>query len=143
MVGDGPLFEQLTEMSRRLGLEANIQFVGYQSDIASWLKRAKIFVLTSVSEGLSLAMMEAMASGLPAIVPDTGDLGDLVNDHVNGYLVREPSAKSFAACILDLLTDPDKLSRFSLSARASVERYSIAHASGQWTRILESKRKAA
>ena len=50
------------------------------------------FVLTSVSEGLSLAMMEAMASGLPAIVPDTGDLGDLVKDHVNGYLLRDPSA---------------------------------------------------
>jgi glycosyltransferase involved in cell wall biosynthesis len=143
VVGNGPLFQQLTEMSLCFGLEANIQFVGYQPDIASWLKRAKVFVLTSVSEGLSLAMMEAMASGLPAIVPDTGDLGDLVKDHVNGYLVRDPSAKSYADRILDLLTDPDQLSRFSRSARASGERYSIDHAAAQWTRILESKRKAA
>jgi glycosyltransferase involved in cell wall biosynthesis len=62
---------------------------------------------------------------------------------VNGYLVREPSAKSYAGYISELLTDPDQLSRFSRSARASAERYSIAHASGQWTRILESKRQAA
>jgi L-malate glycosyltransferase len=136
VVGDGALFQQLTEMSRCFGLEANIQFVGHQSDTASWFKRAKIFVLTSVSEGLSLAMMEAMACGLPAIVPDTGDLGDLVKDHVNGYLVRDLSAESCAGRIVDLMGDSDRLSRFSHSARVSAERYSTGHASERWTSIL-------
>ena len=142
VIGDGPLLPQLTEMSLRLGLQPNIKFLGYQPKVAEWLRRARIFILTSVSEGLSLAMMEAMASGLPAIVPATGDLVDLVNDQENGYLISDPQPEPYARRMLELLTEPAKLSRFSISARASAERYSIAQAVERWNRILDSQRRA-
>jgi glycosyltransferase involved in cell wall biosynthesis len=142
VIGEGPLLQQLNELSIRLGLQPNVKFLGYQSDVTSWLRRAKIFMLTSISEGLSLAMMEAMASGLPAIVPAIGDLEDLVSDNENGYLISDPQPELFARRVLELLTHPDKLSRFSISARTSAENYSIAHAVGQWNCILDSQRYA-
>ena len=54
-----------------------MSFVGHQEDVAAWLSKSRVFVLTSDSEGLSLSMMEAMMCGLPAVVSDVGDLGDL------------------------------------------------------------------
>src|SRR6185369_5034897 len=87
IVGAGRLEESLKEMARSLGVARNVRFAGYQRDVVPWLKRSKVFVLTSQSEGLSLAMMEAMMCGLPCVVPDVGELGKLVDDGENGYLV--------------------------------------------------------
>ncbi len=87
IVGDGELRDPLCEMADSLGLQDRVRFVGQQSDISEWLRQARVFVLTSDSEGLALSMMEAMACGLPVVVSDVGDLPDLVRDGLNGYLV--------------------------------------------------------
>jgi L-malate glycosyltransferase len=136
IVGDGPLAQELQNLSSEMGLPANVHFAGFQADMAPWFHQAKIFVLTSISEGLSLAMMEAMACGLPAVVPETGDLGDLVADGVNGYLVRDPDPLVIAGYIAGLLDDPGKLQGFSRSARRAAERLSIANAAEKWNRIF-------
>ena len=79
IVGEGPLREALEGQARELGIEKNVTFVGQQAAVEDWLRRSRIFVLTSDSEGLSLSLMEAMMSGLPAVVSAVGDLGDLVD----------------------------------------------------------------
>ena len=140
VIGDGPLSQNLQDLSVKMGLSGNVHFVGFQADMAPWLNHARIFVLASISEGLSLAMMEAMACGLPAVVPKTGDLGDLVIDQVNGHLIDRSDPELIAACILKLLGDPEKFSRFSRSARQAAERLSIMNAVEQWNRVFESKR---
>ena len=140
VVGDGPLLKNLQDLSVKMKLAGNVHFAGFQADIAPWLNQARIFVLTSISEGLSLAMMEAMACGLPAVVPKTGDLGDLVVDQVNGHLIDRSDPQIIADCILKLLDEPEKLSRFSRSARQAAERLSIRNAVEKWNRVFESKR---
>ena len=81
IIGGGSLLDTLKEQIEALKLTKNIVLVGYsQRDVENWLQRSKIFALTSDSEGLSLAMMEAMMCGLPAIVSDVGDLADLVEN---------------------------------------------------------------
>lgn len=136
IVGDGELRNDLERMTRELGIHDNVVFAGRQQDVASWLRRAKVFVLTSDSEGLSLSMMEAMMCGLPAVVSHVGDLGDLVESGVNGYLVPRRSPELFAERIVELLSDAKKLEAFSQGARRSALRYETQATIRRWDAIL-------
>jgi glycosyltransferase involved in cell wall biosynthesis len=138
VIGDGPLSKSLQALSIKMGLSENVHFAGFQGDMAPWLNQARIFVLTSVSEGLSLAMMEAMACGLPVVVPDIGDLGDLVVDQVNGFLTSRPDPQLMADCISKLLDQPETLEQFSRSARQAAERLSIMNAVESWDQVFEA-----
>jgi glycosyltransferase involved in cell wall biosynthesis len=135
VVGDGPLLIDLREQARRLGLADSVRFVGQRRDVEVWLRSARVFVLTSASEGLSLALMEAMLCGLPAVVSDVGDLPELLEHGVNGFLVSERTPAAFAARILELL-QPERLSGFSQAARRSAERYHIPRVALRWDSIL-------
>jgi glycosyltransferase involved in cell wall biosynthesis len=142
IVGDGKLREELHQLATELGIGRNIDFVGHQDDVENWLRRSKVFVLTSDSEGLSLSMMEAMMSGLPAVVSDVGDLGDLVENGVNGYLVPRRSPELFANRLVELLTDTQKLKAFSQAARRSALRYETQETIQRWDNILASYRNS-
>lgn len=132
IVGDGPLLEALKEDARALGLSATVTFAGHQKDVESWLRKGRVFALTSDSEGLSLALMEAMLCGLPAVVSDVGDLPELVEHGVNGYLVAERTPEAFAAPLAGLLSDPERLARFSQAARAAALRYDVRATARRW-----------
>jgi glycosyltransferase involved in cell wall biosynthesis len=136
IVGDGKLRGELQALSAHLGIEANVSFVGHQDNVEDWLRRAKIFVLTSDSEGLSLSMMEAMMCGLPAVVSNVGDLGDLVTNGVNGYLVPRRSHELFADRLVELLSNEGKLKAFSQAACRSAMRYETCATTQCWDRIL-------
>jgi glycosyltransferase involved in cell wall biosynthesis len=136
VVGDGPLRSDLEQLARALGIDRCVRFLGFQPQVSDWLRKAKIFMLTSRSEGLSLALMEAMMCGLPAVVPNVGDLGDLVEDGVNGYLVSERSAEAFASPVLRLLADDRKYAAFSQAARRAAMRYEMAEVTLMWDGIL-------
>ena len=87
IVGDGALRTELEQLVEELGIGERVHFAGQQSDVEDWLSRSRIFVLTSDSEGLALSLMEAMMCGLPAVVSDVGELGELVASGTNGCLV--------------------------------------------------------
>jgi glycosyltransferase involved in cell wall biosynthesis len=142
IVGDGPMRRELEQKAAILQVAENVEFVGYHRDVEVWLRQAKLFVLTSQSEGLALSLMEAMLCGLPAVVPYVGDLGELVNDGVNGYLVNEHTPQAFAERILTLLTDEECYRRFSNAARTSSERYEISAVVRLWDDILKSDASA-
>jgi len=136
IVGDGPLRQALARQAENLGISRCVTFTGYQEDVGEWLNRAKLFVLTSDSEGLSLSMMEAMTCGLPAVVSNVGDLADLVTEGSNGYLVPRRDPQAFADRIIELLTDDQKLAEFSQAARQSALRYGPQQTIQQWNAIL-------
>ena len=140
IVGDGKLNEELRRMVCDLGIDRNVSFAGYQDDIENWLRKSKVFVLTSDSEGLSLSMMEAMMCGLPVVASDVGDLGDLVENGVNGYLVPRRSPDLFADRIIELLTDARRLEAFSQAARCSALRYETKSAIRKWDNIIANFR---
>ena len=142
IVGDGKLRDELHSLSMDLGIDSNVSFIGYQDDIENWLCKSKVFVLTSDSEGLSLSMMEAMMCGLPVVVSDVGDLADLVEDGVNGYLVPRRSPELFAARLIELLTDARKLEAFSQAAHRSALRYETQATAQRWDNIIANYRKS-
>jgi L-malate glycosyltransferase len=141
IIGDGKLHDELHAQSVALGLERNVTFAWHQENVESWLRRSRIFVLTSDSEGLSLSMMEAMMCGLPAVVSDVGDLGDLVENGVNGYLVPRRSPEVFADRIVELLSDRQKLATFSSAAHRSALRYETQAAIECWDRLFAGRKK--
>jgi glycosyltransferase involved in cell wall biosynthesis len=136
IVGDGESRAALEQLAGDLGIAGDVRFAGLQKDTASWLRKAKVFVLTSDAEGLSLALMEAMMCGLPGVVSEVGDLPDLVQNGVNGYLVRERTAEAFADRLMDLLREPERRERFAREARHSAQRYSVAAASQEWDQVF-------
>ena len=142
VVGDGELREELQKYASDIGIGRSVTFVGHQDNVETWLRKSKILVLTSDSEGLSLSMMEAMMCGLPAIVSNVGDLGDLVEDGINGFLVPRRSPRLFADRIIELLTDRQKLLAFSVAARRSALNYETTATIRRWDYILAKFRKS-
>jgi len=103
IVGDGPLRAALQAYARQLGLADHIEFLGQRKDVGALLGRSKVFVLTSKSEGLSIAMAEAMSAGVVPVVADIGELSDLVVDSVNGYLIEPDDMDKYAQTAMLLL----------------------------------------
>lgn len=136
VVGDGPLREPLEAQARALGLEGRVRFLGVRSDVEAVLREVRVFVLTSDSEGVALSVMEAMASGLPAVVSAVGDLGDVVEEGVNGHLVERRDADAFARHLLALLSDEERRARFAAASRRLAERFSVEAVVRQWDGIL-------
>ena len=139
IVGDGEARAALERLAAELKLDGCVTFAGQCRDVGACLRRARIFVLTSDSEGLALSLMEAMTSGLPAVVSDVGDLADLVEPGVNGYLVPRRAVGQFADAFSALLADPARLAQFSAAARASARRYELSAATRKWDEILASE----
>ncbi len=137
IVGDGPKRRALEALALRLGLARVVTFAGSQPQTEEWLRRARVFVLTSESEGLSLSLIEAMLVGLPAVVPRVGDLADLVANGVNGYLVEDARPESYAEALARVLTaDHVHYARFAQAARAAALRYERGASARRWREIF-------
>jgi phenylacetate-CoA ligase len=138
IVGDGPLRESLERRAAEWGLGDRVRFLGHQDRVEEVLRRSKVFLLTSRSEGLSIALAEAMAAGAVPVVADVGDLGDLVRHRVNGYLVPPDDISEYAIRIGELLASPSPWESFSDAARrAAVEYNDIGRIADRWARTFD------
>ena len=136
IVGDGSELETLKTRTHTLGLDEHVHFPGRQQNTEQWLDDARVFVLTSDSEGLALSLMEAAMMGLPAVVSDVGDLGDLVVDGVNGWRPPPRRAELFAERIVKLLTDDDLYKDYARAARQRAMVNSVEAITSRWGDIL-------
>lgn len=94
-------------------------------------------MLLSPNEGMSIAMLEAMAAGLPVVVNDVGDLADLVIDGESGYLVPGGDVTRAASLAAELLADQGRRERLGRRARELIlERASVAAVAKRWSEIL-------
>lgn len=138
IVGDGPLRSELEKQARELGVADTVVFRGRSDAVERELAEAQIFVLTSATEGVSLALLEAMMSGLPAVVPDVGDLRDLVHDGENGFVIESPTAERFADAIVRMLNEPALRRRLAAAARATALPHDVNAVATRWDAILAS-----
>jgi glycosyltransferase involved in cell wall biosynthesis len=126
IVGDGPLREQLVRQVSELGLSDMIFFEGFQADVRPYLYAGSALVLTSHSEGLPLAILEALATGLPCIVTAVGGNREAVTHEVNGLVVPPDSVEAVSEAVSYLATHPQERARMSRMARAGAcERFNI------------------
>jgi glycosyltransferase involved in cell wall biosynthesis len=124
IVGDGHLRSALHDQARQLGLGPSVRFVGSTTDVASHVCRFDVGVLCSDSEGLSNAILEYMACGVPSIVRDVGGNRDVVTHGENGLLVDSDHPAAIAGAIIELLSDAARRNSMARQARATAARFS-------------------
>ena len=123
LVGRGERMEELQAQARELGITDRVIFTGYRNDVSELYPAADAFFFPSFREGLSVALMEAMASGLPAIVGKIRGNTDLIDDGVEGlYMPLTPEGA--AEAIRKLYDDPALGARLGEAAREKVRRFS-------------------
>jgi glycosyltransferase involved in cell wall biosynthesis len=138
VIGDGPLMEAMRQRADALQVADRILFYGKCEDMEPILAGSKVFVLTSRSEGLSIALAEAMAAGAVPVVADVGELSDLVEDGANGFLVEPNELAQYVDRIVTLLSSPALWERYSSAAREAAARAcGINVVSEQWRHHLE------
>jgi glycosyltransferase involved in cell wall biosynthesis len=120
--GDGSERPWLTRRIAELGLEDRVLLIGHRLDVPALLRRARAAALCSSAEGLSTALMEAMAASLPVVATRVGGNPELVRDGENGFLVPSGDADAMAARLLDLLGgEPGRAMQMGLRGRARIE----------------------
>jgi glycosyltransferase involved in cell wall biosynthesis len=122
IVGDGPSRAELSSLAHALGIEKYVAFLGDRSDVPELLGRARMFILSSKTEGLSLSLLEAMARGLPVVATRVGGTPEVVVDGTSGLLVPPGDVAALAAAILRIWRDAGFAMALARSARARIER---------------------
>lgn len=115
--GDGAERSNLVGLTAALGLETRISFHGVTHEVASALARGDVFLSSSVSEGISLTVLEAMATGLPIVATAVGGTPELVEDGRNGRLVPPQRPDLLATAVVDVLADPARAAALGQASR--------------------------
>lgn len=122
LIGDGELRDELVAQTRAAGLEGHIHFLGSRQDVPELLAASDGFVLPSLWEGLSMALVEAMAAGLPAVATEVSGTSQVLVPGETGWLVPPGDAPRLAEAMLALLADPARARAMGAAARLRVER---------------------
>lgn len=123
--GQGQLDGHLRNLSKESGIENQVHLLGFRKDIPEICKVSDLFAFPSYREGLSVALMEAMANGLPVVCSNIRGNSDLIEDGKGGYLVEPADVEGFAKYIKGLIEDSRLRSEFGDFNHKKIENYSI------------------
>lgn len=121
IVGTGPDRAMLAEKCRELQLENNVVFTGFRRDVPEILAALDFLVLPSLSEGLSLTIMEGMAMKKPVLATAVGGTPEIITHRVDGWLVPPADPQALAGGILELAGEPEKIRQMGQAARKTIE----------------------
>ncbi len=144
VIGDGPLRVEMERETRTLGLEPKIRFLGWLDSprVAAEMAAADILLLTSLSEGLPMAAIEALDRGLAIVSSRIGGVTDVVVEGENGVLC-DLTAESFAAALRPILEDPAGLAAMRTASAARAERFDITRVIDAYEDILRQPSRSA
>ncbi|MBL8725165.1 MAG: glycosyltransferase [Planctomycetes bacterium] len=121
LVGAGPLEGALRSTAAALGLADRVQFAGATHDTAACYQRFGVFVLSSATEQLPLVLLEAMASGLPVVATDVGDVRATLPEGSRRFVVPPRAPQALAKALAELLADPALRATLGAANRAAAE----------------------
>lgn len=137
--GTGPTRRRLQRQIVKLDLADHVQLMGFTKHLPAHMAAASLFVLSSRFEGFGMALIEAMACGLPVISFDCPvGPGQIIDDGVNGVLVENGSIDALAAEIIRLIDDPGLRGKLGAAARRAARRYSSDTIADQWEHLFEA-----
>lgn len=123
--GQGQLDEYLRKLSKEIGIGNQVHLLGFRKDIPEICKISDLFVFPSYREGLSVALMEAMANGLPVICSNIRGNSDLIEDGKGGYLVNPDDIEGIAKYINEVILDDELRREFGKSNNKNIVAFSI------------------
>ena len=121
VVGDGPLRAELAADAERLGIPSHVRLLGDRADVSAVLAALDVFVLPSRTEGMSNALLEAMAMARPVVATAVGGTPEVIADGESGVLVAADDPAAMAAAVGRLLDTPVLAARIGAAARQTVE----------------------
>lgn len=136
VVGDGELRDELRRERARRGLDDCVHFAGAQGEVAAYLAAMDVFVLSSVTEGLAMTLLEAMAAGRPIVATRVGGNPEVVEDGVTGLVVPPRDPAALAGAIRALMDDPGRAAAMGSAGRERVrEKFSLEAMAGRYAAI--------
>lgn len=121
VAGDGPARGDLKALAETLGVSDQVRFLGFVEDIVPFYRAIDVFVLPSLSEGMSLSLIEAMAAGVPVVATRTPGIEEVIAPGM-GWLAAPGDHLALAACLRDLLLRPREAARMAERARTEAHR---------------------
>lgn len=142
-IGDGPSRAEIMSRIEAQGLTGVVLLLGARDDIPDILAASDVFALSSLQEGLPVAVLEAAAAGCPIVATDVGGVPEIIRDGTTGLLVRPGDPQAMADAILALLGAPHRARELAAAAQALVEReYSTEAWAKKWeTLYLQEVRR--
>ena len=125
MIGEGPDLLKAKSLVKKYNLESSVSFLGKSKNIDSILQETDLFLLPSESESFGLVALEAMSFGIPVITTNSGGITELVKDSETGYACKVGDVINMSRVSIDLLSDPDLYSKFSINAYRKAKMYDI------------------
>ena len=133
--GVGPEREAMEMKAKALGIDRQIHFLGFRNDVKELLKISDIFLFTSFREGLPRSLMEAMASGLPAVVSNIRGNIDLIEDGKGGFLCNPHNSDEFADAIIKCTEETRK--RFGENNLKAIKQFDVSVVEQEINKIYE------
>ena len=140
IIGEGPEKENLEKLTKRLNLEKHVDFAGAkkQDELPSWMNSADMLVLPSLSEGLGMVLIEAMACGTAVIGTKVGGILDIIDDNINGMLVEPKNAEQLYKKIAYLLKDKEVRDKLALNGmKKAIEKFGWKKCAGDTLNVYE------
>jgi N-acetyl-alpha-D-glucosaminyl L-malate synthase BshA len=136
-VGDGPERQTAEQLSRKLNVCDQVQFVGKQEQMEDILAIADLFLLPSEYESFGLAALEAMAAGVPVVSTNVGGLKEIIIPGVTGYMSNVKDIESMTTQALEILRNADVLKAFKSRAADHAKKYDIHNIVPQYEKLYE------
>jgi N-acetyl-alpha-D-glucosaminyl L-malate synthase BshA len=136
-VGDGPERQTAEELSRKLDIGDQVQFVGKQEQMEDILAIADLFLLPSEYESFGLAALEAMAAGVPVVSTNAGGLSEIIVPGVTGYMSNVKDVDAMTNQALEILRNNDTLKAFKKRAAEHAKKYDISNIVPQYEKLYQ------
>lgn len=120
IIGEGENEEAIRKKINSLGISSKVLLAGRRMDIPDILSMIDIYILSSLIEGLPMSLLEAMACRLPVIASDVGDIGAVIQNEVNGYLVSPKNADAISSKMLELIEQPVTRAKMAEAAQITI-----------------------
>lgn len=139
VVGKGMKKKALEQLANKLGIRDKVIFTGFVPDeeLPYFYKLGRCFIIASIAELLSLATLQAMASGLPVIAADAGALSELVVDKMNGYLFKEGDIAAICEHIEEIICNDDLYRKMSEKSLEIVQKHDIHKTLDSFEKLYE------